>query len=183
RVIKYIYLPASGEGNTTGSGDVGYRFDYSQYGMIYQIKKFHGMTVSADSLSAIGTVTEGTNTTAATTTYGYPVSAGALSDVPTFTYRDDEWAGRTNGGSAPRYQFATSETSTEKVLTVTAPDLTISEVRSIKNPGAWNDGLITERSIQYSSVIYAKTVIGWEQNSANGTPRVASFKTTNEAGK
>ena len=183
RVINYIYLPASGEGNTTGSGDVGYRFDYSQYGMVYQIKKFQGITVSTDSLSSTGTVTEGTNTTAVTTTYGYPVSAAALSDVPTFSYRDDEWAGRTNGGSAPRYQFATSETSTEKVLTVTAPDLTVSEIKSIKNAGAWNDGLITERSVKYSSVVYAKTVIDWEQNSANGTPRVASFRTTNEAGR
>jgi len=28
RVIRYIYLPASGEGSSSSSGDIGYRFDY-----------------------------------------------------------------------------------------------------------------------------------------------------------
>ncbi|HET7287045.1 MAG TPA: hypothetical protein VFI71_06225, partial [Pyrinomonadaceae bacterium] len=74
RVIKYIYLPASAEGSSSSSGDIGYRFDYSAYGMIYQIVKFHGMTASTTSTSSTGTVTEGTNTTAATTTYDYYTS-------------------------------------------------------------------------------------------------------------
>jgi hypothetical protein len=184
RVLKYIYLPASGEGATSSAGDVGYRFDYSQYGMIYQIKRFHGMTASTDWPFAPGTVSEGTNTTAATTGYGYPVSASSLSGVPTFTFRADEWAGRTSGGgTAPQYQFAVTEGSSETVSTATAPDGTISETRSIKNSGAWNDGLVTETSIKHSSVVYAKTVIAWEQNPVNNTPRVASVRSTNEVGK
>ena len=166
------------------AGDIGYRFDYSAYGMIHQIERFHGMTASTDWPGAPGTVTEGSNTTAATTAYGYPVSASSLSTVPTFTYRDDEWAGRTSGGStAPRHQFAVTEGSSETVSTVTAPDGTISETLSIKNAGAWNDGLVTETSIKHSSVVYAKTVSAWEQNSANNTPRVASVRFTNETGK
>lgn len=183
RVLKYVYLPASAEGSSSTSGDVGYRFDHSAYGMIYQMVKFRGMTASTTSTSTTGTVTEGTNTTAATTTYGYPTSAGGLSDVPTFSTRTDEWAGRTSGGSAPQYQFSTSEQTGETIATVTAPDSTVTETRSIKNTGAWNDGLITETKVQFSSTVFHKTVMAWEQNSTNGTPRLASIRTTNEAGK
>lgn len=183
RVLKYVYLPASSEGSSSSSGDIGYRFDYSVYGMIYQVVKFRGMTASTTSTTSTGTVTEGTNTTAATTTYGYPTSANSLSDVPTFSTRTDEWAGRTSGGSAPQYTFAVNEQTSETISTVTAPDGTVMESRSIKNTGAWNDGLITETKVQYSSTVYRKTVITWEQNSTNNTPRVASVRTTNEAGK
>ena len=184
RVVKYIYLPTSAEGSSSSSGDIGYRFDYSSYGMIYQIVKFHGMTASTTSTSSLGSATEGTNTTAATTTYDYPTSASALTDVPTFTHRTDEWAGRTTGGSAPQYTFAVSEGSTDRTSTVTAPDGTVSVTLSNKNPGVWNDGLITEIRIQNSSsTVFAKTVLTWEQNSTNGTPRLANVKTTNEAGK
>jgi RHS repeat-associated protein len=182
RVIRYIYQPVSSEGSTSGSGDIGYRFDYSQYGMIYQMVKFHGMTASTTSTSSTGTVTEGTQ--AAITTYGYPTTAGALTDVPTFSTRTDDWAGRTNGGSAPQYSFSVSETSTETTSTVTAPDTSVTVSVSIKNSGAWNDGLVKETRVQNSSsVVFSKTVIDWEQNSANGTPRVASIRQTNEAGK
>ena len=184
RVLKYIYLPASSEGSSSSSGDTGYRFDYSAYGMIYQVVKFQGMTASTTSTSSLGTVTEGTNTIAATTTYDYYTTASALSDVPTFSHRTDEWAGRTGGGSAPQYIFAVSEPTGETVSTVTAPDGTIMETRNIRNTGAWNDGLVTQTTVQNSSsVVYAKTVITWEQNSTNGTPRIASVRETNEAGK
>jgi len=183
-VIRYIYLPTSAEGTSSGSGDTGFRFDYSQYGMIYQIVKFRGMTASTTSTSSTGSVTEGTNTTAATTTYGYPTSAGALTNVPTFGYRDDDWAGRTSGGSAPRHTFSISEGSTETTSTATAPDNSVMVTVAIKNTNVWNDGLVKETRIQNtSSVVFSKTEITWEQNSTNGTPRVASMKHTNEAGK
>jgi RHS repeat-associated protein len=188
RVIRYVYFPASAEGSSSSSGDIGYRFDYSSYGMIYQIVKFHGMTATTTSTSSTGTVTEGTNTTAATTTYDYYTSASAISDVPTFAHRTDEWAGRTGGGSAPQYTFSVSEQTTETISTVTSPTVsgvsTIMETHSIKNFGAWNDGLVTETRIQNSSsVVYRKSVMAWEQNSSNGTPRLASVRVTNEAGK
>lgn len=181
RVIKYVYLPASSEGSSSGSGDNGYRFDYSQYGMIYQAVKFRGMTASTTSTSSTGTVTEGT--TAATTNYNYNTTAAALSDLPTFSQRTDEWAGRTSGGSAPQYAFSISEQTTETISTVTAPDTTVTETRSIKNTGAWNDGLISEIKVQKSSTVYRKTVFTWQQNSTNGTPRLASIRITDDGGK
>jgi len=156
--------------------------------MIYQIVKFHGMTASTTSTSSTGTATEGTNTTAATTTYDYYTSASGISDVPTFSHRTDDWAGRTGGGSAPYYTFAVSEQTSETISTVTSPAIsgvsTIMETHSIKNSGAWNDGLVTETRIQNSSsVVYRKSVLSWEQNSSNATPRLASVRVTNEAGK
>ena len=184
RQVTYIYMPASGEGSSSSSGDIGYRFDYSPYGMIFQIVKFHGMTASTTSTSSTGTVTEGT--AAATTSYDYSTSPSGLSDVPTFTRRTDEWAGRTGGGSAPYYTFALSEQTSETISTVTSPGSapTIMETHSIKNSGAWNDGLVTETRIQNSSsVVYRKSAMSWEQNSSNGTPRLASVRVTNEAGK
>ncbi len=183
RVIKYIYLPASAEGSGSSDGDCGYRFDYSPYGMVYRIVKFRGMTASTTSTSSTGTVTEGTNTTAATTTYGYPTTASSLTDVPTFSSREDDWAGRTTS-SAPQYTFSVSEQTTETISTVTAPDGTVTESRAIKNTNQWNDGLISEVRVQNSvPTVFAKTVITWEQNSSNGTARVANVKITNEAGK
>src|ERR1051325_7925672 len=186
RQMTYIYMPASGEGSSSSSGDIGYRFDYSLYGMIYQVVKFHGMTASTTSTSSNGTVTEGT--AAATTTYNYDPSPSGLSDVPTFSRRTDEGAGRTGGGSAPYYTFAVSEQTSETISTVTSPTVsgvtTIMETHSIKNSGAWNDGLVTETRIQNSSsVVYRKSVMSWEQNSSNDTPRVASVRVTNEADK
>jgi RHS repeat-associated protein len=185
RVLKYVYLPTSAEGSSSSSGDTGYRFDHSAYGMIYQVVKFRGITASTTSTSSTGTVTEGTNTTAATTTYGYPTLASGLSDVPTFGTRTDEWAGRTSGGSAPQYQFSVSEPTGETVTTVTAPapDNTVTETRNIRSTGAWNDGLITETKVRHSSTVFRKTVMEWEQNPTNGTPRLASIRTTNDGGK
>ena len=186
RVIKYIYMPTTGEGSSSTSGDVGYRFDYSAYGMIYRILRIQGMTVSTTSTSSIGSITssETSSNTAATTTYSYDTTAAALSDVPTFAHRTDEWAGRTGGGSAPEYDFAVSEGSTETTSTVTAPDDSVMVTTSIKNTGNWDDGLVKEIRVQNSTpVVFSKTQFTWEQNSSNGTPRVANIKFTNEANK
>lgn len=188
RGIRYIYLPASAEGTSSSDGDTGYRFDYSPYGMIRQITKFRGMTASTTSTSSTGTVTEGSNTVAATTTYDYPSSAASLTDAPTYSHRTDDWAGRTTSGSAPQYTFEVSESSTETLSRVTAPDGSVVERVSIKNTGQWDDGLVKETRIQNapsttSHTVYAKTVLSWEQSPSSGPPRVTSIRETNEAGK
>jgi RHS repeat-associated protein len=194
RGIKYIYLPASAEGSSSSDGDTGYRFDYSPYGMIKTITRFKGMTVSSTSTTATGTVTEGTNTIAATTTYDYPDSASSLTDAPTYSHRTDDWAGRTTA-AASEYQFEIVEGTSETLSRVTAPDGSIRESVSIKNPGNWDDGLVKEVRNQNiatpspspsptaTPVVYARTVIDWQQNSTNGTPRLASVRQTNEAAK
>jgi hypothetical protein len=55
RVVKYIYFPNSVE---SGNAHAGFRYDYSAYGMIHQIAKLSGMTVSSTALNQTGSVTD-----------------------------------------------------------------------------------------------------------------------------
>ena len=85
RTLQYIYFPTSSE---SSGARTGYKFEYSPYGMVRQITKLRGMTVSSTSTTSAGSVTaEGTM--AAQTTYSYPTSAQALTDVPTYSTRTD----------------------------------------------------------------------------------------------
>jgi len=179
--LKYVFLPSA----TTTSTHIGYRFDYSAYGMVYQITQFRGMTVSSTSTSSAGSVTnEGTQ--AALTTYDYPTTACALIDVPKYAHRTDDWAGRTTsvGGNAPSYTFDNSTATGEKISTVTAPDGTIVETHTIDNGGGWNDGLVKETKVEYGTAptVLSDTVIDWEPTPGGGPPRIADVKVTNESG-
>ena len=53
RVVKYIYLPNDTE---SGNARLGFRYDYSVYGMIFQTAKLHGMTVTSTALDQTGSV-------------------------------------------------------------------------------------------------------------------------------
>ncbi len=179
--LKYIYLPSSVE---TNGAHIGYRYDYSAYGMMYQIRQFRGMTVDSASTSSPGSVT-GEGSQAALTSYDYPTSASGLSDVPTYQHRTDDWAGRTTGmngdpSAAPVYTFSTSQQTGEKITTVTAPDGTINETHAKDAPGQWDDGLMQQTIVKSGSATLAKTVIDWEQTPNGGPPRVASVRITND---
>src|SRR6266704_1191372 len=179
--LRYIYLPSATEdGTNPWNAKIGYRFDYSAYGMVYQITQFRGMTASTDSLTTAGTVTEGTNSVAATTTYNYPTTASSLSDVPTYTTRTDEWAGRTNGGSAPSYSFSVNEST--GVSTVTAPDGTVTESDATVDAGQWDDGLISDTYVKIGSTVLSHTKLDWEHDSNGKNPRVYQIRSTDDGG-
>jgi RHS repeat-associated protein len=176
-VLEYVYLPASGDGSYA---HVGYKFDYSAYGMIYQITQYRGMTVSSTSETYAGSVSSN-GSQAAVTTYDYPTGAGSsLTDVPTYTTRTDDWAGRTTS-SAPAYTYSTSTTSSETISTVTAPapDATITETHSIIHSGYWDDGLVTDTYVQYGSTptVLSHTKIDWDSSSTTN-PRISQVRTT-----
>lgn len=173
--LQFVYLPTSADGSDP---HVGYKFEYSPYGMIRQITQFRGMTVSSDSTSSAGTVTSD-GTMAAQTTYGYPTSGQSLTDIPKFDSRSDEWAGRTTGGSAPTYTFGNSTAEGVKISTVTAPDETITETHTIDNPGNWDNGLVKQMLVKYGSTVLSNTVIDWE-NPGGVPPRVASVRVTDD---
>ena len=71
-VIRQIYFPGTQNG---------YSFDYSAYGMIYQIAQLRGMTVDSTSLTTTGAAT-GEGREAASTLYNYPTAAANLSLLP-----------------------------------------------------------------------------------------------------
>ena len=173
-VLQYVYMPASADGS---GAHIGYKFDYSPYGMINQVTQFRGMTVDSNDPNSAGTVTA-TGTLATITTYNYPTSASNLTDVPSYTQRTDDWAGRT-AGSASVYTFANSTASGEKLLTVTAPDGTVTVTHSIDNPGNWNDGLVTDTYTQYGSTptVLSHTKIDWDSG-ATTNQRVSQVRTT-----
>ncbi|MCU1264588.1 MAG: repeat-associated core domain [Acidobacteria bacterium] len=183
-VIKYIYLPDSSE---SGGAHTGYKFEYTSYGMMYKITKFRGMSAASDGSG----LSEGTNTTAAWTIYNYPgsssraIPSGGMADTPDFTEREDEWAGRTTNGPAPKYLFSSGTVSGHKEFTVTSPpplpaaspspspaESAVTESRTIDHPGYWDDGLV-DNVTQKDGVgnAYTRTGIEWEQDSA-GNPRV-----------
>lgn len=179
--LQYVYLPTSSE---TNGAHGGYKFEYSSYGMIYKTTQFRGMTASSTSLTTAGTVSEGTNTTAALTNYDYPGTplngATGLSDVPKYSHRTDDWAGRTTSGGAPSYTFANSTATNEKISTVTAPDGTISETHSNDKPGQWDDGLVFKTKVGYAGPIWlTETIFDWQQDANSSNPRIYQVRTTN----
>jgi RHS repeat-associated protein len=182
-VISYIYLP-----NATESGDahLGWRYDYSAYGMIYQITQFRGMTVSSTSTSSTGSVsTEGS--TAALTTYNYPTTASSLTNVPTYTQRTDDWAGRTTGmggnpSTAPYYTFSVNEST--GVSSVTAPEGTVTETTVNVSPGwAPSDGLPTLTTVKVGTTLLASSTPSWATDSDGYNPRLSQVKIKNDAGQ
>lgn len=172
--LQYVYLPTSSDGSST---HVGYKFEYSPYGMIRQITQSRGMTVTSTSTSSAGSVSaEGTM--AARTTYSYPTSASALTDLPTYSTRTDDWAGRTTSmsGGAPFYTFSTNEST--GISTVLSPDGTIAETHTIVNSGQWDDGLVSDTYIKDTSTTYAQTHLDWQLDSNSRNPRVYQARNT-----
>jgi RHS repeat-associated protein len=173
--LKYAYLPSSSDGSGSYTG---YLFDYRTYGVMYQVTQFRGMTVSTTSTSSAGTVsTEGSQ--AARSTYDYPASPTGLTDLPTYSTRTDEWAGRTTSGGAPYYTFSTNEST--GVSTVTAPDGTVSESHAIVDVGQWDDGLVSDSYVKDGSTTLTHTQMDWQLDSGSANPRVYQVRSTDVA--
>jgi RHS repeat-associated protein len=173
RVIQYVYFPGT---------QSGYRYDYSTYGMIYQIADLRGMTVATTDPEVMGAVvSEGQ--TAATTTYDYPTAPALLSDAPTYSHRTDDWAGRTSFLSAgpPTYTFSTDQA--RGVSTVTAPDGTQTITTTIVDPGAWDDGLVRDEVAKQGSRTFSHTVTTWEDDGTFRNPRPNRVDVTDERGE
>lgn len=182
-VIKYIYFPSNTE---SGNAHLGYRYDYSPYGMIYRIAQLRGMTVDSTALDQTGSIsTEGIQ--AALTTYNYPTTTSSLTDAPSYTRRTDDWAGRTTGmpgtGEAAYFTFAVDQAN--GVSTVTAPDGTVTETHTIVAPGQWNDGLLSQTIVKQGAngPTLARTDTSWELDATGHNPRPLQLQMTNDAGQ
>ena len=184
-VLKYVYFPGT---------NTGYKYEYSPaWGMIYKITDLRGMQVSDPAnLTQTGTVTN-EGQTAATTQYNYPLTLGApLTDVPRFTARTDDWAGRTTP-SAPvtSYQVEKDETIFRTKSKITSPDGTITETWTKLAPNSWDDGLVTDTftktliSAQFQTYkIWAHSKLFWGNQTGVGgrqNPRLLKVEQTNDA--
>lgn len=173
RVIRYVYFPGTG---------MGYRYDYSQYGMIRQVTQLRDMRVSSISSSTdMGTVTS-EGQTAAVTTYNYPVGPANLSAAPTYTRRTDDWAGRTAGMNgtteAPYFTFSIDRTEENVVTNITAPDGT----ETVSTNEGLVDTVVIRKPQNFRYITYSKSRIEWQSMGASNR-RPKSVQTTNEAGQ
>src|SRR5262249_39014494 len=113
-------------------------------------------------------------------------TATGLSDLPTFSTRTDDWAGRTTGMNgnpavAPFYSFSFDETT--GISLVTGPNGAVTETHTIVSAGQWNDGLVNETYIdKQGATALSHSVVTWEQG-AGGSPRIAQIQITDEAGQ
>jgi RHS repeat-associated protein len=148
RMLRYVYYPGT---------QTGFQYDYSAaYGMIRSITQLRQMTVSDEtSTTSMGSVTSA-GQTAANTIYNYPNSVPSpdpLSDVPQYTTRTDTWSGQTT--SAAVYTFSVEDTvpghSDQRRTSVTAPDGSVTESYTVKNPGYWNDGMLLATVVKAGS--------------------------------
>ena len=189
-VLKYVYFP----GVRTG-----YRYYYSPYyGMIYKIGRLEGMQVTGgDSLTQMGTVTEGSYLESASTRYNYPGTdieppAPTLTDVPKYDKRTDDWQGRT--GTAPQTIFTAPVENLDangigtRTTQVGSPDGTTSISVAKVKPGQWDDGLTTESSLTAAgrTLPWTKTILTWEPGTGTvgrRNPRIHKIETANEVGQ
>ncbi len=199
QVLSYIYFPAT---------KTGFKYDYHpNYGMIKKITRFVGMTVSdVTSLTTTGTVTN-SGTWAATTEYDFPDGSTALTDVPKYTKRTDDWQGRTSATptetffDVPDPAVGGDRISRNSVkdkeydpATGNSTDFEIVNETLSYYTGDWMNGLIKENSVkkkfgptgQYTTLM-SKTTYFWEQGQTAGGNRRNSIlrkvEITDDAGQ
>jgi RHS repeat-associated protein len=184
QVLKYVYFPGT---------QTGYKYEYSpSYGMIYKISNLRGMLVDSVLTTETGSViSEGQ--IAASTTYNYPLNIPSPlpNDVPYYTTRTDDWAGRTSAQAITTYQVEKYTVNNVTKAKITSPDGTITETWSKIAPDQWNDGLVSDIFTKtlinpqlQTYKIWSHTKLFWgNQINTNGrqNPRVEKIEVTNEA--
>jgi RHS repeat-associated protein len=185
RVLKYIFMPTT---------KTGYKYEYHpKFGMIKKITRQVGMSASTTATNTMGTLTEGIF--AASTEYDYPSGSPAVSDVPKYTQRTDDWQGRT--AATPQITLYNSPTPTPgsdilSQITVKDSGFDVMTENKSHNTNDWKSGLIKETSIirvatgSFPNKLMSKTVYTWAQGSiapgGRQNPILQKTEQTNEAG-
>lgn len=191
RVLRYVYTPAT---------KTAFKYDYhANYGMIKKITRLVGTTVSSTALTTTGNVT-GDGLTAATTEYDYPDGSSALTDVPKYTKRTDDWFGRTAANPQETFYDAPEPTAgSDRVSEITVRDVDFDVVTKTvsHNTGDWKDGLVKETStIKRTGAIdpatnerpdaetLTSTKYFWSLGTGTGgnNPRLTKTEATNDSG-
>jgi RHS repeat-associated protein len=170
-VLSHVYFPTS---------QTGYRFDYSAYGMIYNVSKRRQMTVDPNT-GAIGDGVE-----SAHATFNYPLTASSLTDAPAFTQRSE------SPGSANSFTYSTfpANTAGPNTLTfiLTPPDAASNPGYTVRYLTRSTDGtspasglLIQSDTLNYSGV-YSQSVSTAYANDPGGSPQVQSVITHDNIG-
>jgi RHS repeat-associated protein len=191
RLLRYVYTPAT---------KTAFKYDYHpNYGMMKKITRLVGTSVSSTALTATGSVTaEGLS--AATTEYDYPDGSTALSDVPKYTKRTDDWFGRTAASPQETFYDAPEPAAgADRVSEITVRDADLDVVTKTvsHNTSDWQSGLVKETSTikRYGTIDPANnerpnaqtlttTKYFWSLGSGTGgnNPRLTKTEVTNDSG-
>lgn len=174
RVLRYIYMPGT---------ETGYKYDYnSNYGMIQTISRMVGMEVDSDSFTQTGTVTPNSGLVAASTAYNYQDGTN-LNDVPKYTKRTDDWAGRPVNMDAQEtfYDYPEPDNPGEMVSTISVPDNGFFTVTKSISAAS---GLLKEVSLSkvpvtnttFSTLLSRTKYVTWSGNNPT------KIETTNDSG-
>src|SRR5262249_2042972 len=104
-LLRHVYFPST---------QTGYKFDYSIYGMAYNVSMRKSITYD----SGHGAIGDGTEK--AYVTFNYPTAASSLTGAPTFSQRT-EYPAASSGGIGV-YSYSSSGGSGIKAFTITLPD-------------------------------------------------------------
>ncbi|MCW5955995.1 MAG: RHS repeat protein [Pyrinomonadaceae bacterium] len=174
RVLRWVFMPST---------KTAFKYEYnSNYGMIKKIERRVGVTVSdPTSTTAMGSVTN-EGAWAASTEYNYPDGTTALSDVPKYSKRTDDWYGKTSSIPAETYYDVPEPSGGIQISRITVVDSNFNIETETKANAA--TGMIMESSIkkiwgpagQYTTLM-AKNEYTWSANR-----NLTKLETTNESG-
>lgn len=160
--LKHIFFDAT---------ETGYKFDYSAYGMIYNVSMRKDMTYN----SMTGAIGDGTEKSAVS--FDYPTTASSLTDAPAFTEREET---ATNSPTST-FTYSSSTGTGTKTFTITRPDSSQLVLTRSTTSGT-SDGLLIESQIKNSSsAIMAKNEIAYTTD-GGGDPQVFSITNYDDAG-
>ncbi len=162
--LRHIFFDAT---------DSGYKFDYSVYGMIYNLSMRKDMSIDVN-----GVISDGTERAAIS--FNYPVSASSLTDAPAFTQRTET---ATNSPTASySYSTTTDTVAQTKTMTITQPDSSqVLLTRSTDGTSVANTLMIQSEVKNSTGGSMAKSTFTYANDPA-GYPQIQSVTSYDDAG-
>ena len=145
--LKHVYFPASG---------TGYKFTYSDYGMIYNYSARRGM-------SGVSFNQEGDESAAVS--FNYPTSGSTvLTGAPAFTQRTEIG---TNSPTAVRTYSTSVDTGAQTMtFTITQQDSTTAQLTRSTNASSAANGLLTQSEVKNGSMSLSKALLTYVNDGA-----------------
>jgi YD repeat-containing protein len=160
--LKNIYFSAT---------NTGHRFDYSDYGMIYNLSARRGMSINYS-----GVLQQGTEN--GSVVYNYPTSGSQLTDVPTFTQRTE--SAENAPTSTFTYSSSTDAVAQTKTFTITRPDSSTVNLTRSTDTSSIANGLLVQTEIKNGSTSLGKSVLTYV--TAANAPRLQSVLAYDDMG-
>ena len=177
-VLDAIYYPELNTGYWFGENN-----SYSSYGMITRVIEARGMSWSGNPGDQ-GTIALNSDPSMITReqVYNFDMTANsALTDAPTYTTLTETWANMDT--SAAVTNFSVTRTTTDEIITVTAPNGTKSRQTSHLNSGQWNDGMYyLNETLAPNDALLGKTKTFLAQGNYGAT-RPTRVESTDEKGQ